>query len=120
MSNDAKFRAWDDFNKVMKYYTLEQLAGHDQFGVDTEYEAIQSGFNNWKWMQWVGLKDRIGKEIYEGDLLQHPSTNKLVLVTKGLTGWIFICDGKQIEYSIQFKVYANICENKELVTGLAA
>lgn len=116
MCNDAKFRAWDNHNKVMKYYTLEQLAGHDQFSCDTEFEAIQSGFNNWQWMQGLGLPDRTGIEIYDGDILQHPSTNQLIEVCKGLTGWLFICGGRHIEYSKQFKIYGNICENKELAT----
>jgi hypothetical protein len=43
-NRDYKFRAWDDFNKVMKFYTLKQLADEDLFGYDTEYEAIQSGY----------------------------------------------------------------------------
>lgn len=73
MSRSLKFRAWDDYNKVMKCYTLKELADEDKFGYETEHEVIQSGFDNWKWSQFTGLKDRAGKEIYEGDFIMAPN-----------------------------------------------
>lgn len=54
----------------MKHYTLAQLAGEDKFTYDTEVEAIQSGFDNWHWMQSLGIYDQNNNEIFEGDIIE--------------------------------------------------
>lgn len=77
---EIKFRAWDGYNKAVKYYTLKELAQFDKFGYDTEFEAIQSGFDNWIWLQYTRLKDKNGKEIYEGDICQTVANKKLWVV----------------------------------------
>ena len=59
---EIKFRFWDKIDKKMLYdYTLEEaninLAKIEPLN---EYEIM---------MQYTGLKDKNGKEIYEGDIL---------------------------------------------------
>lgn len=128
MTRDIKFRAWDACNKVMKAYTLKQLADEDKFNYDTESEAIQSGFDNWRWMQFTGLKDSNGTDVYEGDLVK--LTDQYVYEVR-------FEDGKFVGYHIKqewgrwgdlkrlsdpdfahrhHEVIGNIFENPELLT----
>lgn len=58
---EIRFREWDDLNGEM------HLAWHPRFKVDGyTTELLQDG----KVMQFTGLHDKNGKEIYEGDVVR--------------------------------------------------
>jgi hypothetical protein len=104
---EIKFRAWDDEDKTM--YSQEDL--------DKSLMSILS--DPWyKIMQYTGLKDKEGKEIYEGDIIQYRHgnyrhTERFVVDYDPEFGY----PGLLLESLYACKVVGNIYENKELLKG---
>lgn len=86
MNREIKFRVWDKDLKRIRYLNTE----HDFIRFDSlgqgYYENMQTGLGEWfsDLMQYTGLKDKNGKEIYEGDICLVtilPENNKEKMVT---------------------------------------
>jgi uncharacterized phage protein (TIGR01671 family) len=113
-----KFRVWD--GKYLQY---------DDFYVDSDGDIIThetggdwgepdhlSTKENWKLMQFTGLFDKNGKEIYEGDLLKVGDYIRVVKWISSLDGYDYT--GWYInEYSNDYsthEIIGNIYENSQL------
>lgn len=85
---EIKFRAWLKEAKMMVEVTKIDFANQQL------YFAFHSGdIKNTELMQYTGLKDKKGKEIYEGDILRcYASTGELL-------GGYYDRDGKPLPYT---------------------
>lgn len=63
-NREIKFRAWN--GKKMNY---EPLVSTYDTSVNSEFYFAYSGQSNLEFMQYTGLKDKNGKEIYESDVV---------------------------------------------------
>jgi len=112
-----KFRAWD--KKQRKMYSWEHMTTGYLIGFLTGY------YKDTYIMQYTGLKDKNGKEIYEGDVLHCDGFWNLYAVWDEenarfaflCTDWV-VTQGHPIQPHISNHcIIGNIYENPELLGG---
>lgn len=135
MAREIKFRAWDTRGKSWLYPYPE---GFHLFGETTCFDLIRDQMherypgesslllmNEVELMQYTGLKDKNGKEIYEGDIVyvkQNIYAQKHLTVEWGVDRWEFKEEFDNGDYYYGYairweevEVIGNIYENSDLL-----
>lgn len=119
MNREIKFRAWDKDNEIWQYGFLSDIA-----------RGLWKTIDWSKAFEFTGLKDKNGKEIYEGDILQAPKEYQYDARLQGRYATVFNKDDGRFEpegwdnygpngednFSWEsFEVIGNIYENPDLI-----
>ena len=121
---DIKFRFWSPDNMM--------ISDHNEWCEGTGInEALKASAEyDYKIMQFTGLTDKNGKEIYEGDIIKTKDKFNPIYVMKSIIPWPVLEDSKGCDYDngdyysgydvqchpwSSFEVIGNIYENPELL-----
>lgn len=147
---EIKFRAWDKDNKEMDYYPsiifnqtntdinkdkLDKLEFEATLDMNSVFEKIKE-LNHLILMQYTGLLDKNGKEIYEGDILKgshyrneinehvycedyivkyNNEIASFILESSIISGDVYFSNGTNTTESEALEIIGNIYSNPELL-----
>jgi len=113
---EIKFREWDKRDNFM-YLVREMYWLNKGIEVDdgaTVRDAVVG--DNTELMQYTGLKDKNGIEIYEGDICEHQNPQEQNYVEYRLGVWCLMPHGLYLhDEDMMVEVIGNIWESPELL-----
>lgn len=119
MNREIKFRAWDKSNQSMWNGGFYLLFNPCSLWADSEDGPQEMPLKDFELMQYTGLLDRNGKEIYEGDILTDNIIVDWCSITAGFClnkkGWMFPHYFKEALDADKVEIIGNIWENKEIL-----
>lgn len=126
---EIRFRAWDERKEIMHndfQFVRSGTSGNDWILFVSDKQPIEGEHDKWttnpyfaqqlKIMQYTGLKDKNGKEIYEGDILGSQIMNLRCFVERDSDYCQFNIDSEYVQQNY-IEVIGNIHNNPELLKG---
>lgn len=136
MSRVNKYRAWNTEKKIMCYDNEDFSACYwdgaysSEVGIINEYLNLPEHLRNYEYMQYIGVTDKNGKEIYDGDIVKRKTfcdyvIGQVVRLDIGFCGFMLKCGsgyyhiGKNEHTGISDcdEVIGNVYENADLLEG---
>lgn len=122
---EIKFRAWSHIGKMMLY--TERCSGISvlmneptlKFPIN---EPVRISFGEYELMQFTGMKDCNGKEVYEGDIV-HTDDEDIAIITWDEDEYKFTVGTEEYFYDLgeyyprDIEVIGNIYDNPEMLGG---
>lgn len=129
MKREIKFRAWNKKDKVMVDVAAMNFGPSGFWSlIEDAYDAELQLADSYELMQYTGLKDKNGREIYEGDIVRTGEDNigdpdtmiGQVIMREG--SWLIENEKKQEEIGLfseitSREVIGNIFEDNQLLEG---
>lgn len=128
---EIKFRAWNKEKKIMCYENEDQssdyLDGWSASDIQVINQTLNSDFTKQRYdfMQYTGLKDKNGKEIYEGDIVEWSGFKMEIFWGEDIGIGYGFCwrpcgDNRYYHESMtgfidEYEVIGNIYENQDLL-----
>lgn len=131
---EIRFRAWDgsrmyyfnnfewtlDYNDISGWNIVKNLPPDQLKGRKWDAGESSSTAEHFQLMQFTGLHDKTGKEIYEGDILSEAGYPFEVIWDVNLAKFRLQWRGKSIQYpewnrGIEMEIIGNIFEGKHLL-----
>lgn len=123
MSREIKFRIWrapDEYDKTFWMESWDSLMNYsmsDIFQLDNPDDVLE---------QYTGIKDKNGKDIYEGDIVQYENEEDMKFSVTFKQGIFYACNTLGSEFMVdtflgslaignRLKVIGNAHQNPELV-----